>query len=107
MAISHFFNRISYDVLEAEKGSFKGNEKRFHDQVKGEEESSFHLRRETDSFSEILCSTWDTKQTKCRKRVILSLMYHHQNPLELLLNSTAFPHNFNMCLLPQNIQPKT
>jgi hypothetical protein len=47
----------------AERVLVKGkNEKCFHDQVKDEEKASFHLRTETDSFSEILCSAWDTKQ---------------------------------------------
>jgi hypothetical protein len=58
-----FFNLIFYDVLVAERGPFKDkNEKCFHDQVKGEEKAYFHLRTETDSVSEILCSAWDTKQ---------------------------------------------
>jgi hypothetical protein len=70
----------------AERRSFKGkNEKCFHDQVNGEEKLPFHLRTETDLVSEKLCSIWNTKQTKYRKPVILSVMYLHQNSLELLL----------------------
>jgi hypothetical protein len=47
----------------AERRSFKGkNKKCFHDQVKSEEKASFHLKTETGSVSEILCSVWNTKQ---------------------------------------------